>query len=915
MNIIGNSFDEPIRKEINNREQILSKSNRDSNTIRYYNKSSWVRLASSVNIEASPVDQEAIDKAEKLNKLFNVGYGSAAAKNLVLFNSISDVSNADTDTSIAPQRKGGINRSNTLINDNAYGFGGDKFGYKPAPGITGVNVKFYNEGSLLEADISIKCFNVQQLEMLEVLYMHPGYTILLEWGHEMYLDINGTPTSRDSFSTQPFDLLFTDGTQQEEILEAIVNERKKNSYSYDGFYGTITNFSWTFNKDASYDVKIKVITLGSVIESLKISAYGGKKEKAGTENEADKTGEITKESIISNQDKTKIHKSIAYLINIWDRPDPAGFVKKLQKDRIDVVKEFVKLKIKAPSKFFGFSKSGSENYYITLGRFLYLLQDLMIYKDFKNKTPYIKFDYSYDDNYCLTFPEQFPADPSICLIPTKKHGLKHIGNIFRNKTKPFAGNLMGIHVNVFFIIKMLEESINIDNQTAVLIDFLQKILAGIQGSLGGINNFSIKFNTDTNTIRIYDLNLNDNNINSEVISETKITTLRPYGFKENVQASIITDISFETSLTNEMASQVAIGAQARADNIAENSTSFSYFNLGLKDRIIIEKKLENNINTSSSSLFENKIKETEAKVNAYLNKIWDLTEASSEESEVMLSLNVDYSSDFISYYVSKRYMSSPFFIPFNLNITMDGISGIRIYERFRLTEGILPSSYNGVIDFLITGVEHNITKNRWTTSLTTTAVPTTNKIESYKPRKFTDEVMNEIIRNTSAGGEFPPPSGKFPNRVPKTKLIYKSNFNNQVDPSEAYTIKDKVNGLEIIPKGPLTEFLQEWANQNPGYIINITSGMRNPAQSVNANSDPNTSPHSITRKGDKYNAIDLNIHDAVTKQNILSLKSNKADWNASGLPELALFMGIQWGGTFSSSSGWANDFVHFHVKI
>ena len=65
-----------------------------------------------------------------------------------------------------------------------------------------------------------------------------------------------------------------------------------------------------------------------------------------------------------------------------------------------------------------------------------------------------------------------------------------------------------------------------------------------------------------------------------------------------------------------------------------------------------------------------------------------------------------------------------FFIPFNLSLDMDGLSGMRNYERFSITEDILPYSYRssdaengGVIDFIIKGISHNISNNQWKTKI------------------------------------------------------------------------------------------------------------------------------------------------------------------------------------------------------
>ena len=80
-------------------------------------------------------------------------------------------------------------------------------------------------------------------------------------------------------------------------------------------------------------------------------------------------------------------------------------------------------------------------------------------------------------------------------------------------------------------------------------------------------------------------------------------------------------------------------------------------------------------------------------------------------------------------------MPSPFFIPFNLSLSMDGLSGMRNYERFSITEQILPYSYRpntasnktGVIDFLIKGISHSIKDNKWETKIESLTVSSNRK--------------------------------------------------------------------------------------------------------------------------------------------------------------------------------------------
>ena len=64
----------------------------------------------------------------------------------------------------------------------------DGFGPVPMPGIISADIKVKSAyGSLREAKVNFVCHNIRQLEILELLYMRPGYTVLLEWGWDPYI--------------------------------------------------------------------------------------------------------------------------------------------------------------------------------------------------------------------------------------------------------------------------------------------------------------------------------------------------------------------------------------------------------------------------------------------------------------------------------------------------------------------------------------------------------------------------------------------------------------------------------------------------------------------------------------------------------------------------------------------------------
>jgi hypothetical protein len=164
----------------------------------------------------------------------------------------------------------------------AYGWGGIDKGFVPMPNIESADVSFFNRGALQKAKVKIKVFSLQQLQIFDLLYFRIGYTMLLEWGHNIILDNDVDPIKnpnpikvRNEFTTSPFTSFFsTDGVSQQTIIQQIKSQRLQDNYNYDAMLGKVTNFTWTYNDDGTYDIDLNLVGLGDIIESLKINTTG-----------------------------------------------------------------------------------------------------------------------------------------------------------------------------------------------------------------------------------------------------------------------------------------------------------------------------------------------------------------------------------------------------------------------------------------------------------------------------------------------------------------------------------------------------------------------------------------------------------------------------------------------------------------
>ena len=61
------------------------------------------------------------------------------------------------------------------------------------------------------------------------------------------------------------------------------------------------------------------------------------------------------------------------------------------------------------------------------------------------------------------------------------------------------------------------------------------------------------------------------------------------------------------------------------------------------------------------------------------------------------------------------------FLPITLDVSLDGISGVKIYQKLNVDTKFLPNNYPDAMDFIIRGVSHTLDDNKWTTKLSTLA--------------------------------------------------------------------------------------------------------------------------------------------------------------------------------------------------
>jgi hypothetical protein len=407
MSIFRESFPDFIKEELTRRQDGMLL--RNPNFVHQLNsRSAWVRMSSGVNVNNS----------SELAKKYVLQGG-------VLNNSTSTVGDKIVDNFAL---KAGLGSGGTAYDNLSPGGNKNRLGIRPMPGITNLSIQSKSAyGSLQEATVSFTAWDIRQLEELEILYMRPGYTVLLEFGWN-YAKINGALPSYDILNSPPKSL--------NDAFKGIHSLITNSSGNYDALIGYVKNYNWSAREDGGYDCTTTIISLGEILESLKCNWVpmntkaldsSGKGILNIPDSSRDNVVESYKKGMIPgllqeiyNYTSTKNDKNITNFV-IKDTPNPDGSI-----NYYDILKLNVKNSQKnnrgGLTKILG--KGSDYEYFITLKSFCDLLNKHVLISDDK-KNPLIQIttneqnqegELTKDLLKCISSPYSLSTNLGICYI-------------------------------------------------------------------------------------------------------------------------------------------------------------------------------------------------------------------------------------------------------------------------------------------------------------------------------------------------------------------------------------------------------------------------------------------------------------------------------------------------------------------
>ena len=257
--IVGTGFPDYVQTQLNLRSQTGNKKKRDNKALQYLtNRNGWFRLSSAAIINDKEIPIGGREEKVANQKTFT----TKLAQDFVLQGGSIIINGPEKNqTTLRKGFKGTYQEGET-----------DNLGLQPMPGIVGITIGTGGKWQTFqEAEIDIIVYNLDQLDIIQKLYMSLGVHVLLEWGHSPYLTNNPKAPLTNNIET----IDWFNMTDRELITQEITKKRKDTCGNYDGVLGIVYNFNIQGDKDGAYLCKVNIMGPGSAIESLKVPSSTG----------------------------------------------------------------------------------------------------------------------------------------------------------------------------------------------------------------------------------------------------------------------------------------------------------------------------------------------------------------------------------------------------------------------------------------------------------------------------------------------------------------------------------------------------------------------------------------------------------------------------------------------------------------
>jgi hypothetical protein len=662
MSIFKETLEDSIQTQLQARTLVISGNdgNRNIKLLPWYlSKNSWVRMTSFVNYTSG--NKLSTDGRGRLNVIPDYHYqNDQLSKKYILEGGTLYTRSTGNNLNDAilrygvgnPQSAYGGNidvRADNTADPNYF----RTFGIRPMPGITEMSLRTLGAyGSLFETTVKFYAWDINQLNELEILFMRPGYSVLLEWGWSQYIDYddnfiqNFTPSGKTNSqlnASNIYPTIFNETTinpfenlSQDDVYLKLEALRKKYRHNYDGMLGYVKNFNWTMMSNGGFECTTTLISMGEAINTVKMSSNVNDKKTIVVDATAPSNYVfddyenvlLSLKASVDNKNYDYLNGETAIAENeyrgAWnynrdfvDKETIKSTINKFyptQASKIDVAPQVQEVEFQEPSE------TGRYFEYLTLDVWLSIVSSYFNVQTTskKSSTPVqlVNFQLPGDNDLCLACKDTVSVDPKICQVKNNgafKTEMSFIG--YQGNYKPSEN---GINPPMYQFQNGDKFIISPDTY-----QFYDPILKA-----GKVKNIFVNISLLLQTYKDMKNSSNDegvnmldyiknvlnkisnalgglNNFGLSTVGKTqrtmKVVDLyylesgvnsradQKYQFDLLGLGSICRNVSIQSQIFENQSTIVAIAAQSRANLANVYNSSQIYLNAGLEDRIALNK--------------------------------------------------------------------------------------------------------------------------------------------------------------------------------------------------------------------------------------------------------------------------------------------------------------------------------------
>jgi hypothetical protein len=758
-NLVGSPLDSGVINQISARASLHKQSgfSDDNSVIFRSKKNAWLKLSSFVEITDT-------DLAKALG-----GTGTSVARKWCLFNGLHQTNGVD--------RK--------PLGMEGYGIGGiQELGFRPMPGLTSATIEYAGTaGSIQIATVRAKVWTMEQLTYIDALYLRLGFSVLLEWGHGMYadnlgnikisespIDIFGNNYSKEGILKELASKRKSSFGNYDGMLGLVTNYNW--TQTNDGGYDI--TISLTGIGSIIESLKINGTETSPVVNFSGGNASSVQTATRKVTSSIESFLTLLKSQATLNKSQADFKQYVGYAMKNglnYLRSPSDQFTKGFNADYMVTDNknipnvDFDQLCRYAKVNFQTGDNTKTDYVYIPLGLLLAYISNSCVFYDKRTSTvrPIVYIDFNPETNFCFRLPQQFSIDPRVCLVDlackddefNELFSVRNINpatiqnkfvqnindltfNIYNSQgTSQYKdnavaagtrGKIMNIMVNIDKIFEILQSQRDTETSNVYLSLFVETLLKDINRSLGSVNKFRIGYVDEANTIRIYDDQLVDSAAGP---AAANLPTLPVFGL-----SSVVRDFSLKTETSTRIGSLLAITAMAGERRpVAGNrdGSAFSALNSRLRDRLMpLRESTSINGGSSTTSTGSDNVQALTEQAQLFNNHVTnmfglfkfnvdDIEKCIQYYPETMNTLKTEIAVKNGAPVVEATDVSARGILPLALNVTLDGLSGIKLYQAFKLPIDRLPAQYKEGsktrIGFTIAGISHAIDNQQWVTSI------------------------------------------------------------------------------------------------------------------------------------------------------------------------------------------------------